>query len=137
MELMQIDPVSPQGDRCHVGDAVATSSGKLPSRVCIHAVGPQYPTAETLGYQEVLSKKHKQLRSAYCRSLVLASRHGARTVACSLLSASIYRGGVPLVDVLREGAEGVLEGVHEARDLQEVRDVTASSFTADTLSSLV
>jgi O-acetyl-ADP-ribose deacetylase (regulator of RNase III) len=63
-----------------VGDAVATTAGRLPARWVIHTVGPIYGR----GTQE-------HLRSCYRTSLAVARELGARTVAFPLISAGVYR----------------------------------------------
>ena len=63
-----------------VGDAVATTAGRLSARWVIHTVGPIYGRG---------TREH--LQSCYRSSLAVARDLGARTVAFPLISAGAYR----------------------------------------------
>ena len=63
-----------------VGDAVATTGGRLRARWVIHTVGPIYGRGTS-----------EHLRSCYRRSLAVAGEVGAQTVAFPLISAGVYR----------------------------------------------
>lgn len=63
-----------------VGDAVATTGGRLRARWVIHTVGPIYGRGTG-----------EHLRSCYRRSLAVAGEVGAQTVAFPLISAGVYR----------------------------------------------
>jgi O-acetyl-ADP-ribose deacetylase len=65
-----------------VGDAVATTAGRLPARWVIHTVGPVFSAGED---------RSPLLRSCYARSLQVASELGARSIAFPLISSGVYR----------------------------------------------
>jgi O-acetyl-ADP-ribose deacetylase (regulator of RNase III) len=65
-----------------VGQAVATTAGRLPARWVIHTVGPVYNADRD---------RSGELRACYTSSLAVADELGAATVAFPLISAGIYR----------------------------------------------
>ena len=65
-----------------VGQAVATTAGRLPARWVIHTVGPVFSTTED---------RSQLLRACYENSLRVADQVGATSVAFPLISAGIYR----------------------------------------------
>jgi O-acetyl-ADP-ribose deacetylase (regulator of RNase III) len=65
-----------------VGQAVATTAGRLPARWVVHTVGPVF-SAEV--------DRSELLRGCYTRSLAVAAGLGARSVAFPLISAGVYR----------------------------------------------
>jgi O-acetyl-ADP-ribose deacetylase (regulator of RNase III) len=71
---------------CPTGDARATSGFRLPARWIIHAVGPVWHGGDS-GEPDLLA-------SAYRRSLAVADKIGARSVAFPAISTGIY--GYPL-----------------------------------------
>ena len=78
-----------------VGHAVATTAGKLPARWVVHTVGPRYPAHVHFHadvYAEVAHRSQEAalLRSCYTRSLAVADKLGARSVAFPLISAGAY-----------------------------------------------
>jgi O-acetyl-ADP-ribose deacetylase (regulator of RNase III) len=77
-----------------VGDAVATTAGKLKARWVIHTVGPIYGrgTAE-------------QLRACYESSLRVAAELGAATVSFPLISAGAY--GWPQDDAITQAVTAI------------------------------
>jgi O-acetyl-ADP-ribose deacetylase len=77
-------------DGLPVGQAVATTSGRLPARWVIHTVGPVYSRSED---------RSRLLASCYTESLRVAAELGARTVAFPAISAGIY--GWPPDDAAR------------------------------------
>ena len=83
--------------RCRTGDAVITvAGGSLLCKRVVHAVGPDFRTA---GPEHL-----RLLKSAYVRSLQVAAGAGdVRSIGFSLLSAGIYRGPLPLLEVLKAG----------------------------------
>jgi O-acetyl-ADP-ribose deacetylase (regulator of RNase III) len=74
-----------------VGQAVATTAGRLPARWVIHTVGPVYHAGQD---------RSGQLRGCYRNSLAVADELGAATVAFPLISAGIYRW--PAEDAIRQ-----------------------------------
>jgi O-acetyl-ADP-ribose deacetylase (regulator of RNase III) len=74
-----------------VGDAVATTAGRLPARWVVHTVGP------------VFSAEHDRsalLRSCYETSLRVADGLGATSIAFPLISAGVY--GWPVDDAVHQ-----------------------------------
>jgi len=67
---------------CEIGDAKATTGGLLPARWVIHTVGPVWRGG---GYGEA-----ELLASCHRRSLEVARRLGARSVAFPAVSCGIY-----------------------------------------------
>ncbi|KAL9974255.1 hypothetical protein ACROYT_G011270 [Oculina patagonica] len=68
----------------HVGDAVHTIAGRLPSKFVIHAVGPEWNRQS--------DKKSKKLIQKACfESLKLASKLGLSSVALPAISSGIFR----------------------------------------------
>jgi O-acetyl-ADP-ribose deacetylase (regulator of RNase III) len=67
---------------CDVGDAKATTAGRLPARWVIHTVGPVWHGGEH-GEPELLASCHR-------RALEVASELGARTIAFPAVSCGIY-----------------------------------------------
>ncbi|MEH1016944.1 O-acetyl-ADP-ribose deacetylase [Micromonospora sp. CPCC 206060] len=65
-----------------VGQAVATTAGRLPARWVIHTVGPVFsPDID----------RAPLLRDCYTRSLRVADDLGARSIAFPLISSGVYR----------------------------------------------
>jgi O-acetyl-ADP-ribose deacetylase (regulator of RNase III) len=73
---------SQYGRGLKVGQAVATTAGRLPARWVIHTVGPVFSTDED---------RAPLLRSCYTTSLALAAELGAQSVAFPLISSGVYR----------------------------------------------
>lgn len=102
-------------DRCKVGDARLTRSGKghnnLQCDFVIHAVGPDYRTSRVS-----VGKSDALLYNAYARCMALAKSHHIQTIAFCLISASIFRGTQSLDEVLKIGLrvvrDKVFDGVH-------------------------
>ena len=65
-----------------VGQAVATTAGRLPARWVIHTVGPVFSPDED---------RSPLLRACYTNSLSVAAGLGARSVAFPLISSGVYR----------------------------------------------
>ncbi len=72
---------------CAVGDAKITGGYNLPARHVIHTVGPIW-RGGTHGESELLA-------SAYTSSLLLAERHGLRSIAFPAISCGVYGYPVP------------------------------------------
>jgi O-acetyl-ADP-ribose deacetylase (regulator of RNase III) len=68
---------------CKVGEAVVTTAGKLPAKVVIHTVGPNW--------NEGKSNEEALLRNAYENSLKLAEENAIETIAFPNISTGIYR----------------------------------------------
>lgn len=69
-------------DGLPVGEAVATSAGRLPARWVIHTVGPVWAAS---------ADRTPLLRACYTNSLRVAAELGAGSVAFPLISAGVYR----------------------------------------------
>ena len=67
---------------CDVGDAKATTAGRLPARWVIHTVGPVWHGGDH-GEPELLASCHR-------RALEVAQELGARSVAFPAISCGIY-----------------------------------------------
>ncbi|MEV6299777.1 O-acetyl-ADP-ribose deacetylase [Actinoplanes sp. NPDC051861] len=65
-----------------VGQAVATTAGRLSARWVIHTVGPVFSEDED---------RSPLLRSCYTASLAIAASLGARSIAYPLISSGVYR----------------------------------------------
>ena len=65
-----------------VGQAVATTAGRLPARWAIHTVGPVWSATED---------RSPLLRRCYQNSLAVAGALGATSVAFPLISSGVYR----------------------------------------------
>ena len=86
---------------CDVGDAKATTGGRLPARWVIHTVGPVWHGGDH-GEPELLASCHR-------RALDVANELGARTIAFPAISCGIF--GYP-PDRAAEVAIGAVRG-HE------------------------
>ncbi len=82
---------------CKTGEAVITRSGFLPCKYVIHTVGPVWHGGSE-GERELL-------RSCYTSSLLLAVKHGIKTIAFPNISTGVY--GYPK----KEAAEVAVEEV--------------------------
>jgi O-acetyl-ADP-ribose deacetylase (regulator of RNase III) len=71
-------------DGLRVGDAVATTAGKLPARCVIHTVGPVYGTPEAAD----------ALARCYVSALSVAQELGARSIAFPAISTGAF--GYPI-----------------------------------------
>jgi len=80
---------------CRTGDAVHTAGFRLPARWVIHTVGPVWHGGGR-GEPELLA-------SCYRRSLEVADRLGARTVAMPAISTGAY--GYPMAEAARVAVE--------------------------------
>ncbi|MBO3740599.1 O-acetyl-ADP-ribose deacetylase [Actinoplanes flavus] len=74
-----------------VGQAVATTAGRLPARWVVHTVGPVFSATED---------RSASLRACYTNSLRVADDLGAVSVAFPLISAGVYRW--PVEDAVRQ-----------------------------------
>jgi O-acetyl-ADP-ribose deacetylase (regulator of RNase III) len=67
---------------CGVGEAKATTAGRLPARWVIHAVGPIWRGGD--------DGERERLRGAHVNSLRVAAELGARSIAFPAISCGIY-----------------------------------------------
>lgn len=98
-----------------VGQAVATTAGRLPARWVVHTVGPVHSATED---------RSELLRACYANALRVADELGAQSVAFPLISAGIYRW--PVDDAVRQ-ALTVLRAASPAH----VRTATLVLFGAE------
>ena len=107
MELEEKD-----GIRCPEGTAHITIGGNLTPRI-IHAVGPNYE-------EKTREEQDKVLEKAYTASMVRAFEQGFKSVAFSLISSGIFRGGQSLEHVLQIGVSAIRKAVkdREYKDLK-------------------
>ena len=101
---------------CDVGDAKATTGGRLPARWVIHTVGPVWHGGDQ-GEPELLASCHR-------RSLEVARGLGARSVAFPAISCGVY--GYPA-----ERAAEVAVGAVRGHGLELVRFVLFSEDVYD------
>ncbi|WP_285729639.1 O-acetyl-ADP-ribose deacetylase [Nocardiopsis sp. ATB16-24] len=83
-------------DGLPVGEAVATTAGRLPARWVIHTVGPVHSTTEDRG---------ESLASCYREFLRVAHELGAESIAFPAISAGAY--GWPIEDAARTAARAI------------------------------
>jgi O-acetyl-ADP-ribose deacetylase (regulator of RNase III) len=101
---------------CETGDAKATGAYDLPARYVIHTVGPVYTGKP---------QDAKLLASCYRRSLELAVKLGARSVAFPSISTGAY--GYPPDQACLIAIRTVRDFLHERGMIDEVRLVVFSS----------
>jgi len=109
--------------RCPVGEAKMTIGGRLKAQYCVHAVGPNY---NILVYDQRMPMEEcdKIVSKAYRSALECAKSKSLRSVAFSLISASIFRGPQTLEAVLEAGIEGIQGGLYP-----ELKEVALVAFT--------
>ena len=95
---------------CEVGDAKATTGGRLPARWVIHTVGPVWRGGQ--------HNEPALLASCHRRSLEVAHELGARSVAFPAISCGVY--GYPADEA---AAISVATCAAHAGDLTEIRFV--------------
>ena len=95
---------------CPTGGAVATGAGRLEARHVIHAVAPVWHGGN--------SGEPDRLRSAYLRSLEIASELGDRRIAFPSLGTGAY--GYPIEAASRVALSAVLEYLRQDSDVGEV-----------------
>jgi O-acetyl-ADP-ribose deacetylase (regulator of RNase III) len=94
-------------DGLPVGEAVATTAGRLPAKWVIHTVGPVYNASED---------RSDALRSCHRESLRVADKLGARTIAFPAISTGVY--GYPVekaAPVAIAAARSAPAGIEEVR----------------------
>lgn len=101
---------------CDVGDAKATTAGRLPARWVVHTVGPVWRGGAE-GEPELLASAHR-------RSLEVARELGARTVAVPAISCGVY--GYP-------GEQAAPVAVAAARAQEDVFELIRFVFTDERL----
>jgi len=97
--------------RCPTGSAVITTAGNLKARYVIHTVGPVYRGGDK-GEAELL-------KSAYLKSLRLASKIKIKSIAFSAISTGVY--GYPLDEAARIALMTVVDYLNDKQDIELVR----------------
>jgi len=98
----------------------------------IHAVGPNFWDYVSDSYSHEdnragVRQANDLLESAYRRSLELASEHGIRQVAFSLLSAGVYRGPLPLETILEVSVRAIVDWAAAAAKEEATTAVAATT----------
>ena len=94
---------------CNTGEAVMTTSGKLPSKKVIHTVGPIWDGS---------SDMDKLLRNCYLNSLKLTKKSGYKSIAFPNISTGAY--GFPKKRAAKIAIETVKEYVEGDNFLEKV-----------------
>lgn len=68
---------------CNVGEAVATTAGKLNAKIVIHTVGPRWNNGH--------SEEESKLSSCYINCMKIAEEHKITTIAFPNISTGIYK----------------------------------------------
>jgi O-acetyl-ADP-ribose deacetylase len=118
--------------RCRTGNAVVTGPGQFGTiqvPYIIHAVGPNFWNEDDTDIGEEL------LVSAYTRSLEVASKYDATAIppitqiAFSLLSAGVYRGGIPLYRIFEISIKAIKKWVENYASTGVVKKIILCAFT--------
>ena len=80
--LEECRKISESQGGCPPGEAVITTAGRLPAKFVIHTVGPVWHGG--------MRNEDQLLANAYTRSLMLAVRNRARTIAFPNISTGVY-----------------------------------------------
>lgn len=86
--------VAKQGG-CPAGEAVITGAGNMPAKYVIHTVGPIWRGGN--------SNEAELLANSYRNSLLLAQKHGVKSIAFPNISTGVY--GYPLGEAARIAVE--------------------------------
>lgn len=107
-------------DGLPTGEAVITTGGLLPAKHVVHTVGPIYGRHR--------GEEARLLASCYEKSLAVAARHGARTVAFPAISTGVY--GYPKAEAARVARAALTRALEANPDVEEVRLVCFSQEDA-------
>jgi O-acetyl-ADP-ribose deacetylase (regulator of RNase III) len=113
--------------RVSTGHAVATSSGQLPARYVIHAVGPVWSGGA--------SSEPEALASAYRESIRVADELGLKSIAFPAISTGIF--GYPLGDATQVAVRTVREVLPRAKNVNTVRFVVFDDAAFQTYSQVL
>eukprot|EP00301_Raphidiophrys_heterophryoidea_P022401 c6565_g1_i2.p1 GENE.c6565_g1_i2~~c6565_g1_i2.p1 ORF type:complete len:209 (+),score=66.21 c6565_g1_i2:183-809(+) len=97
---------------CQPGDARITVGGNLPSKWCIHAVGPNF------NFVESEAEGDKTLFIAYRKCLALAEEKQVTTLGFSVLSSGSFSGARNMKSILLVGLYAI--ATHEFHSLKEI-----------------
>jgi O-acetyl-ADP-ribose deacetylase (regulator of RNase III) len=114
-------------DGLPTGEAVITTGGRLPAKHVVHTVGPIYGRHR--------GEEARLLASCYEKSLALAARHGARTVAFPNISTGVY--GYPKAEAARVARAALTRALEANPEVEEVRLVCFSQEDARIARSIV
>lgn len=107
-------------DGLPTGEAVITTAGNLPAKYVVHTVGPIHGRHR--------GEEPRLLASCYEKSLALAARHGARTVAFPAISTGVY--GYPKAEAARIARAALKRALEAHPGIEEVRLVCFSEEDA-------
>lgn len=94
--------------RCPTGECVVTISGDLKARDwCLHAVGPNY------NIHPEINRADSLLKAAYTNVMKRGQENKISSIAFSLLSAGVFRGGQSLHRVLEIGVDAVVNNAYK------------------------
>ncbi len=110
---------------CKPGSAKITGGHDLPARHVIHTVGPVWRGGR--------AREAKLLASCYRESLLLAERHGVRTIAFPAISTGLF--GYPVADAARIAVAEVARFVADHRLPHKVYLVCYHDTTYDVFSA--
>lgn len=96
--------------RCHTGEAVITTAGKLKAKYVIHTVGPVWHG----GYKN----EKELLAKCYENSINLALKNSSKTIAFPNISTGVY--GFPKKLAAKIALDKVSKIVEKNKDIQQV-----------------
>ncbi|XP_075173095.1 protein mono-ADP-ribosyltransferase PARP14 isoform X1 [Anomaloglossus baeobatrachus] len=110
------------------GDSVITEAGNLPCKQVIHTVGPRWNSSSSQRCKDLL-------QVAIRKSLVLAAKHGHKSIAIPAVSSGIF--GFPIdvsAECIAEAIKEFMDGESRSRSitaihLVDTRDETITAFT--------
>lgn len=103
------------------GEAVRTSSGRLPARHVIHTVGPIWGQDDDAA---------SLLASCYRRSIEVAAVHGCASIAFPAISTGIY--GYPKAEAARTASTAIANALGTTAVIERVQLVFFSRLDAET-----
>ena len=112
---------------CKTGEAVITRGGFLPCKYVIHTVGPVWHGGSE-GERELL-------RSCYTSSLLLAVKHGIKTIAFPNISTGVY--GYPKKEAAEVAVEEVILFLKNNASIEKVSFVCFDQENYDLYATLL
>lgn len=98
-------------DGLPTGEAVITTAGDLPAKHVIHTVGPIFGQHD--------GEEERLLAECYRNSLLLAAKHGLKTIAFPAISTGAY--GYPKTEAAKIASTTVREFIHGGSSIEVVR----------------